>query len=71
MKNYLLIGLSLALSVVYALFNREKAAKYKDKAKVAQMASKAMKEANKAIREADLKGRDKLESKDPDRNHFT
>ena len=70
LKAYALIGLSVALAVMYALFNREKAARYKDKAKVAHRAAKTLRAANEAIREADESVKAKLKSKDPDRTHF-
>jgi hypothetical protein len=70
LKAYALIGLSIALAVMYALFNREKAARYKDKAKVAHRSAQTLTEANKAIREADIKVKEKLDAKDPDRTHF-
>ena len=69
-KAYAMIGLSLALAVMYALFSREKAARYKDKAKASHVAAKTLTAANEAIREADESVKKKLKQKDPDRTHF-
>ena len=68
---YVVAGLSIALAVLYALFKGEQASGYRDKLKVAQKASKALSEANTAIHEADVRGKERLNEKDPDRNHFS
>jgi len=70
LKAYAMIGLSLALAVMYGLFNRERAARYRDKAKTAHMAAKTLVQANEAILEADESVKEKLKAKDPDRQHF-
>ena len=71
LKAYAVVVLSLALAVMYALFNREKAARDKDKAKVAKVASDTLTKANKAIREEDEKTKEKLREADPSRDHFS
>ena len=71
LKAYAVIALSLALAVMYALFNREKAARYKDKAKTAKAASDTLVRANQGISEAEKEGREKLEKSDDSRSHFS
>jgi len=69
-QAYAAIALSIALAVLYALFNRERAKRYRDKAKTAKQAVDTLTQANKAIREADEAVKKKLCAKDPDRTHF-
>jgi len=70
-KAYGVVILSIALAVMYALFNKEKAQRYRDKAKVAKGAADTLTKANKAISEADKRGRARLDETDTNRDHFS
>jgi len=70
-QAYALVILTVALAVLYALFKSEQVGRYRDKVKVAQGASKALSAANRARSEAELRGKERLDEKDPNRNHFS
>jgi len=69
LKAYAVIVLSLALAVLYALFNKEKAARQRDKEKAAHKAAQVLSGANDAIRAAEIREKEKLDAKS-DRNRF-
>jgi len=70
LKIYGAIAGSIIMAILWALLNREKAKRYKDKALIAKGGIDTLHKANDAVRAAEIRGKEKLCEKDPDRTHF-